>query len=124
MEIARAIGGPDFGGGGVLLGARARQDQKTLIGNDQSTGTPFGVQAVEGQKVIEGEQGEVLFTIIDDDDAALGGDPVLKSDLVGLAYKWGSRFRIRCTDEEVFFRLTGSHERVSTDSTRAELSKC
>lgn len=36
-----------------------------------------------------------------------------KWDLAGLENRWGSRLRLRCTDDEVYFRLTGSHARVS-----------
>lgn len=38
-----------------------------------------------------------------------------KWDLAGLENRWGSRLRLRCTDDEVYFRLTGSHTRVSAD---------
>jgi hypothetical protein len=65
---------------------------------------------------IKGQNGEVLFTILEDDDAALnrkGEEAVIKEDLAGLMQKWGSRLRIRCTDDEVYFRLTGTHTRVS-----------
>ena len=35
------------------------------------------------------------------------------ADLRRLVETWGSRLRIRCTDEEIYFRLTGSHQQVS-----------
>ncbi|KAI9634557.1 uncharacterized protein MKK02DRAFT_9015, partial [Dioszegia hungarica] len=66
----------------------------------------------KGLDQIKGEDGTVLFTFLDEDDAELGGDPVDKTDLAGLAAKWGSRLRIRCTDDEVYFRLTGSHQKI------------
>jgi hypothetical protein len=55
-----------------------------------------------------------LITYVDTDDGGQGEDKVLKSDLRGLTAKWGSRLRLRCTDEEIYFRLTGSHQKVNT----------
>ena len=111
VGIARAIGAPEFQGGSFLQGARARQELETQGREGSHTGHP----AVEGFKegVIRGEDGEILFTLVDEDDSALGGEPTLKTDLVGMLQKWGSRLRIRCRDEEIYYRLTGMHERVS-----------
>lgn len=42
-----------------------------------------------------------------------GEMPIPKSDLKALRERWGSRVRIRCTDQEIYYRLTGSHQQVS-----------
>ena len=39
--------------------------------------------------------------------------PVRKDDYVGLVEKWGARARLRCTDDEIYFRLTGTHQKAS-----------
>lgn len=59
----------------------------------------------EGSKKKErilGSEGEVLLTFVDAD-----------GDLSGLLEKWGNRLRIRCTEDEIYYRLTGSHQKVS-----------
>lgn len=53
-----------------------------------------------------------LIRIIGEDDGDEDGDKVKTTDLERLKEKWGSRLRIRCTDNEIYFRLTGSHYRV------------
>jgi hypothetical protein len=40
------------------------------------------------------------------------GGGISKEDLNGLAQQWGSRLRLRCTDQETYYRLTGSHTKV------------
>jgi hypothetical protein len=40
------------------------------------------------------------------------GGGIVKEDLNGLAQQWGSRLRLRCTDQETYYRLTGSHTKV------------
>lgn len=40
------------------------------------------------------------------------GIGIAKEDLNGLAQRWGSRLRLRCTDQEIYYRLTGSHQKV------------
>jgi len=40
------------------------------------------------------------------------GGGIAKEDLNGLAQQWGSRLRMRCTDQETYYRLTGSHTKV------------
>jgi hypothetical protein len=49
-----------------------------------------------------------LIRLVGPDD----GDP---ADLRGLWARWGSRLRIRCTGEEIYRRLTGSHVKVRLD---------
>jgi hypothetical protein len=49
-----------------------------------------------------------LIWDLDVDDGA----GIAKEDLNGLAQRWGSRLRLRCTDQEVYYRLTGHHTKV------------
>lgn len=52
-----------------------------------------------------------LIRVLADDDGE-GDSAILKSDMKGLQERWGSRLRIRCTDQEIYYRLTGSHQQV------------
>ena len=51
------------------------------------------------------------------------GAGIAKDDLNGLAQRWGSRLRLRCTDDEIYYRLTGSHSKVSTRVLRGLMSE-
>ena len=79
---------------------KARQKRKAAqMGEDGAV--PDGDEPVED-----------LWTEIVEDDGGQEGDRVLKSDLPGLSAKWGSRLRIRATDDEIYYRLVGQTERV------------
>ncbi|KAL7425064.1 hypothetical protein Q5752_000752 [Cryptotrichosporon argae] len=52
-----------------------------------------------------------LVRVVRADDGELA--PVRKDDLAGLVGRWGSRVRVRVTEEEMYYRLTGSHQRVA-----------
>jgi hypothetical protein len=52
------------------------------------------------------EEGLIRNLEVDD------GAGIAKEDLNGLAQRWGSRLRLRCTDEEIYYRLTGTHLKV------------
>lgn len=55
--------------------------------------------------------GTELFTFLGEDD---GGDPPVRTgDLRALLERYPGRVRVRCVDDEVYFRLTGSRQRVS-----------
>ena len=100
-----------------LQGARARREaEEDGLGKDKRREMRLkGAQELLGPERILGENGEVLFTLLDEDDSLLNGpgeEAVFKEDLSGLLQKWGSRLRIRCTDDEVYFRLAGTHIRV------------
>lgn len=56
------------------------------------------------------EDGLIRDLVTDD------GQGIPKEDLNGLAQRWGSRLRLRCTDEEIYTRLTGSHQKVRAPS--------
>ncbi|KAL1410906.1 hypothetical protein Q8F55_001849 [Vanrija albida] len=51
-----------------------------------------------------------LFTVLGDDDA--GTPPVAKTDLGALLQRYPQRVRIRCTDDEIYYRLTGSRRKI------------
>lgn len=56
--------------------------------------------------------GTDLFKVLGHDDG--GSPPINTSDLAGLLERYPGRIRIRCTEDEIFFRLTGSRTKVST----------
>lgn len=62
-----------------------------------------------GKKEVEADS-EGLIRDIGADD----GEGTARSDLRGLAAVWGSRLRLRCTDDEIYFRLVGTHTKVRT----------
>ena len=66
----------------------------------------------DGTEIEEEEPLEELWTEIVEDDGGQEGDKVLKTDLQSLSAKWGSRLRIRATDDEIYYRLVGQTERV------------
>lgn len=56
-----------------------------------------------------------LFRVIEGDD---GGDPPIKAgDLTALLERYPARIRLRCTEDEIYYRLTGSRKRVSFGDT-------
>lgn len=55
-----------------------------------------------------------LLRVLREDDLDVEGKKVIRTDLVGLIEKWGSRLRIRCTDQEIYFRLVGTHQKVDS----------
>lgn len=60
-------------------------------------------------KQVNKEAEEQLIRDIRADD----GGGIARSDLDGLSVQWGSRLRLRCTDDEIYFRLTGSRIKAS-----------
>lgn len=63
----------------------------------------------EESKKAKPSLGDGLIRDLETDD----GEGIPREDLNGLAQRWGSRLRLRCTDEEIYYRLTGSHQKVS-----------
>ena len=61
-----------------------------------------------------------LMRVIGADDGDDKGQSLQRTDLLALEEKWGSRLRIRCTDEEIYFRLVGSHQKVGSHTRPAE----
>lgn len=62
----------------------------------------------ERKKLPQVSPEEGLIWNLEQDDGA----GIAKEDLNGLAQRWGSRLRLRCTNEETYYRLTGSHAKV------------
>lgn len=123
-QMTKALRGTDSYND-YVQGARARRDKEeeglSLDKRREMRARQAAELLVSTEEVmqIKGENGEILFTILDDDDAPLkAGETVTREDLAGLMQKWGSRLRIRCTEDEVYFRLTGTHTRVGHESMR------
>ncbi|WWC87968.1 uncharacterized protein L201_002870 [Kwoniella dendrophila CBS 6074] len=59
--------------------------------------------------------GEGILRVLHIDDSQEGdsSQPVPKKDLRRLWEKWGARLRIRCTEDEIYYRLTGSHAKIN-----------
>lgn len=52
-----------------------------------------------------------LFRVLGEDDE--GDPPVKTGDLNALLERYPARVRLRCTEDEIYYRLTGSRKRVS-----------
>lgn len=71
---------------------------------------------VKGKKRKYGNQvdsHDLIGILCEDNGAQRKGEEVSIKDYEALSAKWGDRLRIRCTEDEIYFRLTGQHERVS-----------
>ncbi|WVF70857.1 hypothetical protein IAT40_005651 [Kwoniella sp. CBS 6097] len=68
----------------------------------------------DGDEVKVEPGGAGLLRVLDDDDSQEGdpSQPVSRTDYRGLSEKWGARLRIRCTEDEIYYRLTGFHQKV------------
>jgi hypothetical protein len=97
---------------GAVKEKKLEQEQARLERRQAQEHGPLSARTELEQ--VRGEDDAVLFTTLEGDDGELGGKPVERTDLAGLAEKWGNRLRIRCTDDEIYFRLTGSHQKVSS----------
>lgn len=82
---------------------RAEYDRHRLKGGKSSI---FKATKKDRQNLKEVEE-ELIRDIKADD-----GGGIARSDLDGLSVRWGSRLRVRCTDDEIYFRLTGSRVKV------------
>lgn len=51
-----------------------------------------------------------LFRVLGDDDG--GGPAIPTTDLAALLARYPGRLRLRCTEDEIYYRLTGSRKRV------------
>lgn len=56
------------------------------------------------------DDGRELFRVLGEDDG--GSPPVARTDLGGLQLRYPQRVRIRCTEDEIYYRLTGSRSKV------------
>ncbi len=66
------------------------------------------------------EESDGLLRVLGEDDGDEEAIRVMKTDLRGLMEKWGSRLRIRCTDDDIYFRLVGTHHKVNVVFTEAK----
>jgi hypothetical protein len=62
------------------------------------------------KQLADPEKGLIRDLVADD------GQGIPKADLNGLAQRWGSRLRLRCDDDEIYSRITGSHRKVAGNS--------
>ncbi|WVR05664.1 hypothetical protein IAU60_002686 [Kwoniella sp. DSM 27419] len=60
-----------------------------------------------------GTAGLLRVLEMDDSEDGVGTNIVPKTSLDALWKKWGARLRIRCTEHEVYYRLTGSHQKIN-----------
>lgn len=99
----------------VIVRNREEKLAKTVIRRREQA--KANTLAGKGKKKVEvadddEEEEQLMRVLVDDDDDE--EDPVLISDLPKLEAKYGSRVRLRCSDEEIYYRLTGTHQKVST----------
>lgn len=102
----------------VIEEKRSEKQRKKAAGRGKvkdETPAEDDVQVAEGGEYVEGKDTD-LYRYIEGDDG--DDDPVRISDLGALMSKWGSRLRVRCTDDEIWMRLTGSPHRVSLQNDR------
>ncbi|KAK8865706.1 hypothetical protein IAR55_000851 [Kwoniella newhampshirensis] len=114
-QLAYMLAGKEFKTGKQLLDDRrqARNKPKTQNNDeeDELSGTPAG-----GIKVEDG--GQSFLSVLGGDDGGTGDDTpdldkIPTTDFRRLSAKWGARLRIRCTENEIYYRLTGSHQKMS-----------
>lgn len=79
---------------------------------DENGAGPSNYSSLNDQDSQAGDRTEGLIRMLGEDDGDAAGQKVVRTDLRGLMEKWGSRFRIRCTDNEIYFRLVGSNHKV------------
>ncbi|WWC96759.1 hypothetical protein V866_003632 [Kwoniella sp. B9012] len=67
----------------------------------------------DGEMKVDPSGSGVLRVLhVDDSQEGDGSAPIPKTDFRRLSEKWGARLRIRCTEDEIYYRLTGSHARI------------
>lgn len=91
-------------------GREYQTDRETMAANKEAKRLKAAQRYKPKPPPLEDQQ--QLLRFLDDDDGGDGEDRVQVSDFARLVEKWGSRLRIRATDQEIYFRLTGSHDRV------------
>ena len=87
-----------------LENLKARRTKKTSDDNGAGTsGTNGNDQTPQDE----------LWRLLEGDDGGEGEDKAPTADLPRLLDKWGSRLRIRASDDEIYFRLVGTTQKVS-----------
>ena len=109
--LAYHLAGTDF-----KSNAQAVEDRRELLKkNANAKATVAARKELERKKHLpQANLEEGLIRDLTADDGA----GIAKEDLNGLAQRWGSRLRLRCTDEEIYYRLTGTHLKVCPLFTR------
>jgi hypothetical protein len=90
--------------------AKAREDALQM--EDENGAGPSGAAAFvvdDAEEDQGGDENELIRALGEYD-----GGGVMTADLIAMTAKWGSRLRLRCTDDEIYFRLTGSYQKVGT----------
>jgi hypothetical protein len=90
-------------------GREYKTDKETIAANREAKRQ----KATLPRTQVKVEMDESLMRFLDEDDGGDGEDRVEKRNYIALRTKWGSRLRIRATDQEIYYRLTGSHSKVS-----------
>jgi hypothetical protein len=76
---------------------------------DRNGAGPSGTAMQPG----DGEDHAALLKQLGQDDGD-EGNPIQTKDMNAMVEKWGSRLRLRCTDDEIYYRLTGAYQKVSS----------
>ncbi|OXC70975.1 hypothetical protein AYX13_00392 [Cryptococcus neoformans] len=88
-----------------------------ILTSDLFTTSIGHVATVKGKKRKYGNQvdsHDLIRILCEDNGAQRKGEEVSIKDYEALSAKWGDRLRIRCIEDEIYFRLTGQHERLSS----------
>lgn len=97
---------------------KRRKEKKVAyrrIGRDENEAGPSNTSLSDDEPLVKYEADtNGLYSLLGEDDGDGEGARIVRTNLRGLAEKWGSRLRIRCTDDEIYFRLTGSHQKVTS----------
>ena len=104
-QLAFHLAGMEYKSNAEAVQAR-RDVQKHNARTERSAALRKERDERKKQSQVSPEDGLIWDLEVDD------GGGIAKEDLNGLAQQWGSRLRLRCTDQETYYRLTGSHTKV------------
>ncbi|WWD18115.1 hypothetical protein CI109_102564 [Kwoniella shandongensis] len=115
-QLAYMLAGKEFKTGKQLLDDRRQAAKKK---KPKTTKVEVGEEDdgdLEGVKAENGHGGYLRVLAQDDgmeegEGEELGTVPT--TDFRGLSAKWGARLRIRCKEDEIYYRLTGSHQKIN-----------
>ena len=86
--------------------------EKSLLSKAQKKAEKAKLDGAAKKEHALGEGAQEVYRVVKDVDR-VGEPEVAKTNLSGLGGKWGSRLRIRCVDDEIYHRLTGSYQKAS-----------
>lgn len=98
-----------------VAAAKDKGKAKKRVAASAPAGKTKGAKA-KAAKTETSNVAELVRVLQSDDGDA--GQPISVMDLGGLVDRWGSRLRIRCTEAEIYYRLTGSHQEVRLNVAR------